>query len=303
MRVLVTGAGGFVGSQVARQLAASGDEVIAMLRPGETPSRLEGALAAMTAREVDLADAEGVAAMVASERPEACVHTAWTAEPGKYLHSRDNLRLVESSHRLAEALADHGCARFVGVGTNAEYDTRQGWLSESTPVGPTYLYSACKLGLALTLEQLGLLTGMQVAWARLFYLYGPWEDPRRLVSSVTRALLEGREAPCSEGSQVRDFLHVEDVASALVATLRSSATGAVNVGSGQPVTVRAVVEKIGAITGRADLLRPGAVQVKAGEPAFVCADNTKLKIETGWRPRYTLDEGLEDTVRWWRARG
>jgi len=303
MKVLVTGAAGFVGSQVVRQLIAGGDEVVALFRPGESTARVADVLPRLTARDIDLADHAAVQAMVATERPAACVHTAWNAEPGKYLHSRENLRLVDASHRLAEALADHGCARLVGVGTNAEYDTSHGYLSERTPTAPGYLYSACKLGLSHTLAQLALLTGMQVAWARLFYLYGPWEDPRRLVSSVARALLEGREAPCSEGSQVRDFLHVADVAGALVAVLRSGLTGAVNVGSGEPVTVREVVTRVGAIIGRPELLRPGAIAVKAGEPPFVCADNRKLKAETGWAPTFTLERGLTDTVDWWRARG
>jgi nucleoside-diphosphate-sugar epimerase len=122
------------------------------------------------------------------------------------------------------------------------------------------------------------------------------------VSSVTRALLEGREAPCSSGLQVRDFLHVADVASGLVAVLRSGVTGPVNVGSGEPVTVREVVTRLGALIGRPELLRLGAIEPKAGEPAFVCADNKKLRTETGWQATYTLDSGLADTVRWWRER-
>ncbi len=302
MKVLLTGAGGFIGSQVARQLVASGDQVVAMLRPGESTARLADVLGRLEVRTLDLADTAAVTALVAETRPEACVHPAWNAEPGKYLHSRENLRLVEASHRLAEALADHGCRRFVGVGTNAEYDTSYGYLSERTPTAPTYLYSACKLGLSHSLAQLGLLTGMQVAWARLFYLYGPWEDPRRLVSSVARALLAGQEAPCSSGTQVRDFLHVADVAAGLVAVLRSAVTGAVNIGSGEPVTVREVVTRVGALIGRPELLRLGALEPKAGEPTFVCADNAKLRAETGWRATYTLESGLADTVQWWRAR-
>lgn len=302
MKALLTGAGGFIGSQIARQLVASGDHVVAMVRPGESTARIDDVIGSLEVRTLDLSDTAAVTAMVADARPDACLHPAWNAEPGKYLHSRENLRLVEATHRLAEALADHGCARFVGVGTNAEYDTSYGYLSERTPTAPTYLYSACKLALSHSLAQLGLLTGMNVAWARLFYLYGPWEDPRRLVSSVTRALLEGREAPCSSGVQVRDFLHVADVAGGLVAVLRSGITGPVNVGSGEPVTVREVVTRLGAIIGRPELLRLGAIEPKAGEPAFVCADTTKLRTETSWQASYTLERGLSDTVAWWRER-
>ena len=84
--------------------------------------------------------------------------------------------------------------------------------------------------------------------------------------------------------------------------LRSAVTGAVNIGSGEPVTVREVVTRVGALIGRPELLRLGALEPKAGEPAFVCADNAKLRAETGWRATYTLESGLADTVQWWRAR-
>ncbi|MBK8691862.1 MAG: hypothetical protein IPN17_06030 [Deltaproteobacteria bacterium] len=95
---------------------------------------------------------------------------------------------------------------------------------------------------------------------------------------------------------------MSDVAGGLVAVLRSGVTGAVNVGSGEPVTVREVVTRLGAMIGRPELLRLGAIEPKAGEPTFVCADNAKLRAETGWKAAYTLDSGLADTVAWWRSR-
>ncbi len=302
MRVLVTGATGFIGSQVARQLAATGDHVIVPFRAGDDTSRIADVLPSLDVRALDLTDAGAVAAMVAEARPEACVHPAWYAEPGKYLASRENLRMVDATHRLAEALADAGCRRFVGVGTNAELDTDVGVLAEDAPPLPRSLYAACKLGLSYSLAELGALTGMEFAWARIFYLYGPHEDPRRLGSSVIRSLLAGREARCSDGLQERDFLHVADVAGGLVATLRSGLTGPVHVGAGEGVSVRALVETLGDLTGRSDLLRFGVLPRPAGDPARVVADTTKLRTGSGWSPRYTLREGLADTVAWWRGR-
>lgn len=299
MRVLLTGATGFVGSALARHLVAEGHELHCVVREGANTSRVADVLPRCAVLPWDLGDARLTAAVTAL-RPDACVHSAWYAEPGKYLASRENLRLVDVTHRLAVTLADAGCKRLVALGTCFEYDTDVGYLSESSPTAPRHLYSACKLGLSHSLAQLGALTGMQVAWARLFYLYGPWEDPRRLVSSVISSTLAGRPARCTAGTQVRDFLHVDDVASALAAVLASEVTGNVNIGSGVPVTVREVVSAIGALAGRPELIELGALPMNPADPPFVCANNKKL-VSTGWRASHTLASGLADSLAWWRS--
>lgn len=302
MRVLLTGASGFVGSAVARQLAERGHEVHALLRPGSDGGRLGATPGALSVHRGDLADDAAVRAAIAAARPDACVHAAWFVEPGAWAKSRENLAMSERSQRLALGLLDAGCPRLIGLGTGAEYDSDQGWLSESSRLGPRSLYGACKLGLGQSLLQLGAATGMQVAWARLFYLYGPAEDPRRLVASVARSLLRGEAARCSEGRQVRDFLDVDDVASALVALAESSLVGAINVASGVPVTVRAVAERLGALAGRPDLLHFGAVAAPPDDPPFVVANVQRLTCELGWAPRYSLDAGLGRALEWWRGR-
>jgi len=104
------------------------------------------------------------------------------------------------------------------------------------------------------------------------------------------------------GEQVRDFLHVEDVASGIAAVAQSSLTGVVNVASGQRVTVREIAEKIAAIVGRADLLALGARPYAPNDPMFILADNSRLRQNTGWKPRYDLESGLRQTIEWWKAR-
>ena len=143
-------------------------------------------------------------------------------------------------------------------------------------------------------------TATSLAWARLFYLYGPYEDPRRLVPAVTLALLEGRSVPTTAGEQLRDFLHVDDVARALVAVAESDLVGAVNIASGRPVTVREIVERLGHLVGRPELVELGALPYAPGDPMVVAADVAKL-AGTGFTPDWTLEEGLSDAVSWWKA--
>ncbi|RZK83927.1 MAG: NAD(P)-dependent oxidoreductase [Methylobacterium sp.] len=144
------------------------------------------------------------------------------------------------------------------------------------------------------------------AWGRLFYLYGPGERRGRLVSDAANALLTGAAFPTSPGHQRRDFLHVVDAAGALAALLDGPVTGAVNIASGHAVPVRTLLDGLAGRTGRPDLLAYGARALAPSEPAVIEAAVGRLTEEVGFRPRFTLETGLDDTLAWWRdhrARG
>ena len=115
-------------------------------------------------------------------------------------------------------------------------------------------------------------------------------------------LLDGRPCPLTTGDQVRDFLHVSDVASAICDVALSDVEGPLNIGSSIPVTVSAVAREIGGQLGRPELVHLGAQPTPAGDPPFICADTSKLVRETSWRPRYDLRAGIADSIAWWRGR-
>jgi nucleoside-diphosphate-sugar epimerase len=240
---------------------------------------------------------------VAATKPDTCVNAAWYTEPGKYLSSLMNIDLQCATLSLAAKLAERGCRRFLGIGTCIEYDTAYGFLSEQTPLAPGHLYAAAKAGTFLALRHLGLVTGMQIVWARLFYLYGPDEHSGRLVASITRDLLRGDHARTTPGAQVRDFLHVEDAASAICALVHSDVVGAFNIASGCPVTVESIVNQVAAHAGYPERVLLGALPYAPNDPMFICADVHKLIDATGWAPRWSLSGGLADTVGWWRCEG
>lgn len=300
MRVLLTGAAGFVGSHVARVLVREGHEVHAVVR--QRTDRLETVLPPPRVVRCDLTEAADVQQLVALVRPEVCIHCAWFAVPGEYLHSQQNAVQRRAGLELARALAAAGCRRFVGVGTCLEYAASDEALSETSPTGPANPYAESKLALYHALEELGQETGIGIAWARLFYLYGPHEDAKRLVPSVVLSLLEDKPARTTGGEQIRDFLHADDVARALTAIAAGDVVGAVNVASGQPVRVRDLVLRIGEILGRPELIELGAVPYPPGERMAILADNTRLIAECGWAHRFSLDEGLRDTAEWWKGR-
>ena len=171
----------------------------------------------------------------------------------------------------------------------------------TTDLKPDSLYASCKHALQATLAAYCKNTQMSYAWGRIFYLYGPEEKPGRLVPSVIRSLLAGKEAHCSHGNQIRDYLHVDDVADAFVQLLNSNVQGPVNIASGEPLKLKQIIHRIADLTGnRHDLVRLGALPSPKNEPPVIFADVSRLANELAWRPTYDLDTGLINTISWWK---
>jgi len=300
-RVLVTGAAGFVGSRVVRALAAQGCEVIALVRPNGDRERLAELGAQVGMVEGDFHNPADWEDQLGGLRPTGLVHLAWHAEPGNYRNHPGNLADLTASLRLFELAHAWGCARYVGVGTCLEYATDRGYLSEDVPLAPRCLYASAKASLYLCAAAWARTTGAAFAWARLFYQFGPGEDPRRLVPAVVNALLSNRPVALTAGSQVRDYLHVDDVAAAIAQLAISDATGPFNVGSGRPVRVRDVVDELENQIGRPGLIQYGELADANDDPPFICANTDRLRAATGWQSSRTLEEGLAETIAWWAA--
>ncbi len=301
MNILLTGSTGFVGSQVARQLLQKGHAVRAHFLQGDELCRISDLRDSLQLVEGDLFDSTKKELSALCSEIDACIHCAWYVKPRKYLSAPQNMDCLWNSIRLFEALGKAGCRRIVGVGTCFEYDCSYGYLSETTPTKATNLYAAAKTSTFLMGEQLAKIHDMSFAWARLFFLFGPDEDTNRLIPYVINSLLHGERADMTSGYQVRDFLHVEDVASAIISVMEREFSGLVNIGSGFPVTVREIVSLLAEILDRPDLNNFGARPSNATDPAFICANDSKLRSDTDWEPRYNLEEALRATVLWWES--
>jgi nucleoside-diphosphate-sugar epimerase len=304
--VLVTGAGGFIGRWSVPSLIDRGYEVHAVAsrsKDREIPAQLDAA----QVHVADLLDSQSVGALVARIRPSHLLHFAWVATPGVYWTSADNYRWLEASRHLLSCFKSHDGVRAVMAGTSAEYDwTRVGVCDErDSPLagdlgGAITPYAECKLAMFRALERFSRAEHLSTGWGRIFFQYGPAEDKSRLVASVIANLLSGRDAPCSHGRQIRSFLHVADVGAAFAALLDSEVQGAVNIGSGDAVSLAELLESIAAQIGRPELLRLGARDAPASEPPLLVPKVERLRQELGWHPRFDLHEGLADTIAWWR---
>lgn len=279
-RVLVTGATGFVGRQVLEPLRQAGVAVFATARR-DAP----GVFAC------DLFDLSQARALLRQTRPDTVLHTAWYVEHGRFWTAPENAEWRDASLALAHAFRDQGGARFIGIGSCAEYATapdESPW-PESRAIAPETPYGQAKAALWAALDGMGDPRRFEAAWARLFHLFGPGEPEGRLVPSVIAAIRQGQPARIASGTPIRDFASSWHVGRALAALVGSGGTGAFNVGSGQGIAIRDLAGRLAAALGRPDLLAVGALPDRPGEVPRMVADITRLRRESGFRETQDLD--------------
>jgi dTDP-L-rhamnose 4-epimerase len=230
---------------------------------------------------------------------------------------------VAASLRLFQEFANHGGQRAVFAGTCAEYDwqpptpvsgvlRRPGSIGANDPAlrstsepasgdlqlneltspsNPSTLYGVCKNSLRLIIESYAKQLSIPVAWGRIFFLYGPDENPGRLVPSILQPLLKDQPAVVRSGGHVRNLMHVEDVARAFAAILNSDVTGIVNVADPHAVSLGDVAKMLGELTGKSDLVKVEQAPGTPQNPRFLTADVARLS-SIGFAPKYSLREGL-----------
>jgi nucleoside-diphosphate-sugar epimerase len=287
MRVLLTGATGFIGREVVRPLRAAGAEI-------HTLGRSDPGIPGVSHHRVDLLghDLDAVRALGATH----LIHLAWYPERAFWI-APENLDWVAASARLVRAFAAGGGRRALVAGSCAEYAWGPARLDEAaSPIAPSSLYGSAKASLHAQLAKDAPELGLSLAWARIFFPYGPLERPQRLLGTLLAAMRSGERAHFSGGYQRRDFIHVEDAAAAIVAILAAPIEGAVNVASGGAVEVRRFVEIAAGHAGMTDRVVFGTQPLPAGEPALIEGATERLIGGTSYRPRFTLAEGLADAV-------
>src|SRR5690348_13910580 len=200
--VLLTGASGFVGRQCLPMLVQNGYDVHAVSR-NRIP---ELELSEVIWYTENLLESGSATKLIHRVRPDFLLHLAWyPAVPGKFWNAPENLNWVRTSLELFDAFATAGGKRLVAAGSCAEYGLADGECEEDkTPVLPTTLYGTSKHSLQSVLRSWSLQVGLSSVWARIFHLYGPYENPGRVIPYVLRSLLRDQPAACSQGTQTVD---------------------------------------------------------------------------------------------------
>lgn len=288
MRILVTGASGFVGAAFTRLAIGCGHQVAGL--SSKPPITLApGAAGNLTWLNGNLVDAPW--AEIERFGPEVCVHLAWIATPGVYLESPENHQLVVWSADFLRRLRATGTNHIVAAGTCIEYRITNALLSETTtPIEPTTTYAHCKNQLRIQLQAEAERERFTFSWGRIFYPYGPGEHPARLCSSLIQKLRRGEPIVLKTPYSTKDYIYIDDLASAILATVEQRYHGAINWGTGEGITVRHLADTIATLLGRPDLVS----EVTPPQPdplGFVVAEGARLR-QLGWAASYPLQVAL-----------
>jgi UDP-glucose-4-epimerase GalE len=317
MTVLVTGGAGYIGSHTARWLARAGRDVVVL---DSLELGYRQAVDGLPLIVGDIADAELVARTVAAHGIDACIHFAAYKNAGESMVRPDKYfgNNVGGSHALIHALQEAGVRRIVFSSTCAVYGTPEvSPVSEAAPLHPESPYGESKLMVERILDWYDRIHGVRSVSLRYFNAAGAspdgdlgedWHQSLNLVPVAIKATLGrrpslqvyGTDYPTPDGTAIRDYIHVDDLAAAHLAALelleQGGATTAVNLGTGVGSSVKQVLDAIEVVSGR--MVPHEDTARRPGDPVQVFADNRRARELLGWTPRYDLRDIVETAWQW-----
>ena len=301
MRLLVTGASGFVGAKLLELALADGHEVAGLVRPSSRSQRLGPLTGRYEHLGIEQNDRTALTNAVAAFRPDAIIHTAWAGVANSARFDRSQIsENIDAACALVEAGAAAGCGAFIGTGSQAEYGSSNSEYEDALPE-PTTLYGAAKLAAHYLTRQLAAQAGMRHAWLRLFAAYGPADNAGWMIPSLITQMLRGERPKTTLGTQYWDWLYIDDVARGLLAAATTpDASGLFNLASGETVQVRKAVETIRDLAAPGMELVFGEIPFRPDQVMHMKVNVDRLRSATGWAPQVRFAEGIDRTVAWYR---
>ena len=301
---LVTGAGGFVGANLCRRLVASGERVHIFLRESRLPWRLGDVLDQIEVHQVDLQDSDSVTRAIQSIRPTIIYHLA---THGAYPFQTDAeailLTNVFGLWNLLKACEKQGYDLFVNTGSSSEYGQKLHAMRETDVLEPDSYYAVAKAAQSLLCRHCSRTSGLPIVTLRLFSVYGPFEEPTRLIPKLMNATIKGDSLDMAHPSIARDFIYIDDVVEAYLDldNLMTLHGEILNLGTGVQSSLSDVVGTMELITGRALQVNWGSMEARPWDSDVWVADISKARRLTGQSKRTTLREGLEKSLQWFQA--
>jgi UDP-glucose 4-epimerase len=302
-RVLITGATGFVGAHLARRLLRDGHEVHALVRPGYTGWRIESIRADVRLHELDMGDEAALNAKVSEVGPEwvfhLAVHGAYSSQTSLQQMVQTN---IVGTFNLVEACLKTGFEAFINTGSSSEYGFKDHAPDEQEWVDPNSYYAVTKVSATQFCRHMAIKQDAHIVTLRLYSVYGPYEEPARLMPTLIRHGLGGGLPPLVNPDIARDYVYTNDVDDAyLLAASTQAPRGAVyNVGTGVQTTLREVVD-----VARRTLAIPaepqwGTMPDRKWDTSVWVANPARIGRELGWQPRVPFDEGFRKMADWLR---
>jgi nucleoside-diphosphate-sugar epimerase len=305
--VLVTGASGFIGANVVRELLAQGRRAHVILRSPQLPWRLaDVGTRLLVVHQADIADATAVQKALRAARPDVVLHLA---THGAYESQADGRAILQTnvlgSYNLLQASAENQIRLFVNAGSSSEYGFQPEPMHEEMRLEPNSFYAVAKAAQTHLCALFAQRTTMAVACFRLFSVYGPWEEPTRLIPTMIRRARAGLPLEMVEPRIARDFVYVDDVVKALTdfQKLRELRGEVINLGTGMEITLAEVVATVKELLDSSSPVRWAAVAPRQWDSHRWVADTSRAAQWLSWAPRHTFRQGLARTASWMQSVG
>ena len=303
-RVLMTGATGFVGANLARRLVNDGHETHLLVRPGWSPWRIEGIRPDVRLVEAGLDDLKRLTAIVARIRPDWIFHLAVF---GAYSHQAGIHQMIDtnvvSTINLVEACLRHGFEAFINTGSSSEYGFKDYAPSEQAWLEPNSHYAVTKAAATLYCRHTAQARQVHLSTLRLYSVYGPFEEPTRLLPALIVNGFENQLPPLVNPTIARDYVFVDDVVDAYIfaAARPGQEIGAVyNVGTGIQTSLGELVASARRILTITAEPIWGSMANRQWDSATWVADSRAIQRALGWQPRYDIESGVGAMAAWFR---
>ncbi len=304
-RVLITGASGFVGANLARRLVADGHEVSLLVRRQSDLWRIADIVEGMDIRYGSISDRHAVSEVVTDITPQWIFHCAVY---GAYSWQTDWPRMLETNvsgtMNLVEACVSTGFEAFVNTGSSSEYGFKDHAPAEDERVDPNSYYAVTKVSASQYCSFIARDRDVHIATLRLYSVFGPYEEPNRFVPTLTVKGMSRQLPPLVDPAIARDYVYVDDVIEAylLAAASPEQESGAVyNVGSGRQTSIAQAVDTARRVFGIETEPQWCSMPNRLWDTSTWVADNEKIKRTFGWQPADSFEQGLEKFGQWFAA--
>ncbi|MDW7999000.1 MAG: dTDP-glucose 4,6-dehydratase [Thermodesulfovibrio sp.] len=305
MKLLVTGGAGFIGSEFVRQAVKRGYKVIVIdkLTYAGDLRRLEEVIEKIRFYRTDICQKKQMEAIFLTEKPNTVVHfAAETHVDRSILSPQAFLKTnIEGTHNLLECSLRHSVSRFINIITDEVYgEIKEGKFTENSPLVPNSPYSVSKASQDMLGRAYFRTYGLPVITVRPSNTYGAWQYPEKLIPVIILKALNDEPIPIyGDGSNVREWLYVEDCATALLEIIEKGKVGEIyNVGSGIEKKNIEVVRAILSLLKKPESLIQ-FVKDRPGHDFRYSVSTEKIEKEIGWKAKTGFDEGIEKTVNWY----
>jgi len=303
MKIFITGATGFIGANLARRLIESDKEVHILTRPASKMWRLDDILDKIHCHNGDLINPAGLNKVIAKIKPDIVYHLAVY---GAYSKQNEPEKIIKTNilgtFNLIKSCRINKVKIIVNTGSSSEYGFKKNPMKETDFLEPNSYYAVSKAAQTMLCNYSSRLYNFPIITLRIFNIYGPWEEPGRLMPTLIVSCLENKDLNLVDPKVARDFVYIDDLLDVYLKVAKHPELGGeiINVGSGRQSTIKDVVKIIMARIKTTSRANWGSMPKRIWDSNNWQADIGKIKKMLNWSPKYTLESGLKKSIAWFK---